>query len=289
MQTQRRHVVLTLVQKHVPSFVLAITPVVKGQDYATVKNWFNTVLNYGAQKNLPVIGIGPDGDSKFRKYFPEEFSIRPRLTDRTVSIPHRGFYFVSVIKVVDGVTVPTFMFPDWKHLIKKWHNQIFKVRRILVLGKGFAKIEELMKLYETKKLEGGLWKSDIFVKVHQNVDAAIRILQPQLRTCLKDWHQQRTEAIRSYLKVGHNLSRAFTEEKLSVKERSKLVWSVVCFVRLWKAWIEKSNHPVESSFISLQTYQDMIHVIAGHSLILSMKLFSEYFPNQPFSFIYIWF
>ena len=74
--------------------------------------------------------------------------------------------------------------------------------------------------------------------------------------------------------------RAFTEESLSVKERSKLAWSGVCFVRLWKAWIEKSTYPVESSFISLQTYNDMI--IAGHSLILSMKVFSEYYPDIPF-------
>ena len=76
---------LTPVQKHVPSFVLAISPVVKGQDYATVMNWVNPVLNYGAQQDLPVIiGIGADGDSKFRKYFREEFLKRPALTDRTV-------------------------------------------------------------------------------------------------------------------------------------------------------------------------------------------------------------
>ena len=74
--------------------------------------------------------------------------------------------------------------------------------------------------------------------------------------------------------------RAFTEDTLSVKERSKLAWSAVCFVRLWKAWIEKSTYPVETSFISLQTYNDMI--IAGHSLILSMKVFSEYYPDLPF-------
>ena len=44
--------------------------------------------------------------------------------------------------------------------------------------------------------------------------------------------------------------------------------------------IEKSSYPVETSFISLQTYNDMI--IAGHSLILLMKVFSEYYPDLPF-------
>lgn len=132
-------------------------------------------------------------------------------------------------------------------------------------------IEELMQLYETKKLESGLWKSDIFVRDRQNVDAALRILQPQVRKCLRERNILRTEALRMYLKVGNNMLRAFTEDTLSVKERSKLAWSAVCFVRLWKAWIEKSTYPVETSFISLQTYNDMI--IAGHSLILSMKVF----------------
>ena len=122
--------------------------------------------------------------------------------------------------------------------------------------------------------------SDIFVKDRQNVDAALRILQPQVRKCLSERDKHRTEALRIYLKVGHNMLRAFTEENLSVKERSKLAWSAVCFVRLWKAWIEKSTYPVESSFISLQTYNDVI--IAGHSLILAMKVFSEYYPNLPF-------
>ena len=76
------------------------------------------------------------------------------------------------------------------------------------------------------------------------------------------------------------MMRAYTEEKLSVKELAKLAWSSVCFVRLWKSWIEMSSHPIESSFIFMQTYNDI--VIAGHSLISLMKLYSKYFPNQPF-------
>ena len=61
--------VLTPMQEHVPSFTLAISPIVKGQDCATVRNWFMNALNWGAQHNLQILGIGADGDSKFRKYF----------------------------------------------------------------------------------------------------------------------------------------------------------------------------------------------------------------------------
>ena len=66
------------------------------------------------------------------------------------------------------------------------------------------------------------------------------------------------------------------KENLSTKECSKLAWSTVCFVKLWKAWLEKSHYQVASSFISLQTYNDMI--IARHSFILSMNLFVAFFP-----------
>ena len=273
--------VLTPLQEHVPSFTLAISPVVKGQDWASVRNWFVDALNWGAQHNMQILGIGADGDSKFRRYFLDEFSKRHGMVDEVISVSHKGFSFVSVVKNVHGLRIPTVMFPDWKHLIKKWRNQILNVRRVLVLGDSFVMIEDLMRLYEANKLKSGLWKSDIFVRDKQNVAAALRILQPEVRECLSEWNKDRSQAIRVYLKVGHNMLRAYTDENLTVKERSKLAWSSVCFVRLWKAWVEMSNYPIESSFISLQTYNDI--VLAGHSLILSRKLFSEYFPDQSFN------
>ena len=112
------------------------------------------------------------------------------------------------------------------------------------------------------------------------MDAALRILKPQVRQCLQEWNDQRTEAIRIYLKIGYNMMRGYTEENLSVKERAKLTWTAVCFVRLWKAWIEMSSYTIASSFISLQTYNDMI--LAGHTLVISMKLFAEHFPDEHF-------
>ena len=97
-----------------------------------------------------------------------------------ISIPHKGLNFVSVVEDIHGLTVPTLMFPDWKPLIKKWRNEILNVRWVLVLGNRFVMIEDLMRLYEGKKLASGLWKSDVFVRDRQNVDGALRILQPQV-------------------------------------------------------------------------------------------------------------
>ena len=49
--------VLTPLQKHVPSFTLAISPVVKGQDSVTAMDWFMKALNWGAQHTLKYLGL----------------------------------------------------------------------------------------------------------------------------------------------------------------------------------------------------------------------------------------
>ena len=55
------------------------------------------------------------------------------------------------------------------------------MRRNLVLGKGVVQMEHLMKTYEMNRIRSGLWKSDVFVKDKENVDAALRILQDEVR------------------------------------------------------------------------------------------------------------
>lgn len=77
--------------------------------------------------------------------------------------------------------IPTLTFADWRHLMKKWRSQILNVRHVLVLGKGVVQMEHLMKTYEMNRIRSGLWKSDVFVKDKENVDAALRILQDEVR------------------------------------------------------------------------------------------------------------
>lgn len=73
---------------------------------------------------------------------------------------------------------------------------------------------------------------------------------------------------------------SYTERDISVKERTKLAWASVVFLRYWKAWLQMSGYGVENHFISSQAFDDSI--LSGHSIILAMKIFSIYFPNQPF-------
>jgi len=273
--------VLVPIQEHVPSFVLAISPVVNGKTYLTVSDWFTKTMQWCSTHKMIVMGVGADGDSKFREYFNHRFMSNTLQAGRNrVTIPYESFEYVSVVERMNDIEIPTLMFSDWRHLIKKWRNQLLNVKRILVLGDQVIQLEHLIKTYDTHKLVSGLWKSDILVKDRQNVKAATRILESTVQQCMASMDAQGTIGTRVYLKMGQNMLRAYTEPSISIRERSRLAWSAVSFLRLWKTWLMISGFKTETSFISDQTYRDFI--LSGHSIIVSMKLYSIYFPDQPY-------
>ena len=118
------------------------------------------------------------------------------------------------------------------------------------------------------------------MKDKQNVDAAMRILQKGVMVCLKEWSEKESLATRTYLKMGQYMLQVYTEKELTVRQRAKLAWAPLTFLRYWQAWLKISGYDVNNNFISQQTFDDT--VLAGHSLILSMKMFSLYFPNHVF-------
>ena len=227
-----------------PSFVLAISPVANGQDYLTVDTCFNNALRWCSAKRIKLIGVGAIGDSKFRKYFTQHFLkfTEEQRRGNSVRIPYESFDFVSVIEEYDNVRTLTIMFPDWRHLIKKWRNQLLNVKRVLFLGNQVVQSEHIIKTYEAHRLESSLWKSDIFVKDKQNVKAATGILSTSVQQCLATWNYQRTISTQTYLKIGQNMLSAFTEPNISIRERAQLAWSAVSFLRLRKVWINISGY-----------------------------------------------
>ena len=80
--------------------------------------------------------------------------------------------------------------------------------------------------------------------------------------------------------MGHYLLQAYTKRELTVQQRTKLAWAPLTFLRYWKAWIKISGYDINNHFISQQTCDDAI--LAGYSLLLSMKMFSLHFSNHVF-------
>ena len=97
---------------------------------------------------------------------------------------------------------------------------------------------------------------------------------------MKEWNDKETLATRAYLKMGYYLLQAYTARELMVQQCAKLAWAPLTFLRYWKAWIKVSGYDINNHFISQQTCDDTI--LAGHSLILSMRMFSLHFPNHVF-------
>ena len=148
------------------------------------------------------------------------------------------------------------------------------------MGKHIAQIEHLMKMYPEFKLECPLWKSDVYVRDKQNVDAATRVLNPDVRLSLKAWNEKASIATSVFLKIEDCIHTAFTKRELPVRERAKCAWLPITFLRLWKAWLKIEEYPVENHFITRQTYDDII--LAGHCIIISMKLFAIHYPTLPY-------
>ena len=47
-----------------------------------------------------------------------------------------------------------------------------------------------------------------------NVDAALRVLQLEIRVCVKEWEEKETVSTRLYLKIGHFMLLACSEKEL---------------------------------------------------------------------------
>ncbi|XP_066928659.1 uncharacterized protein [Clytia hemisphaerica] len=258
-----------------PSFIISIQPAVKGEDFSTVELWFTTVRKYGLENNLKVIGFGADGDSKVRKFYEKQFSHNSKATN---VLTFKGSSYDCVIEDINGQLLPKLPFPDWKHCLKKLRNQILNVKKLLVIGDYAVKLEHLMNIFEKHKLDSGLWKTDIYVRDKQNVDAAIRILKPEVRACLSA--NERTLATQVYLKIGEMLLKGYTSKDMSVEDRVLMAWLPVLFLRLWKSWLQISKLSVDTHFITQQTFIDVI--IAGHTIILSLEAYSTHFKNTPY-------
>lgn len=160
----------------------------------------------GLDNSIHIIGIGADGDSKFRKFSLDKYT-KGNEQNNGLTLDYEGFDFSSETKQFGTLLSTTVMQPDWKHLIEKWRNQLLNTNKLLLMGKSVAQIENLMTIYDTYKLESGLWKSDIFVRDKQNVDAAKRILNPTVCQCLKKSNEAMTKGLRVYLSVGSSLLR----------------------------------------------------------------------------------
>ena len=118
-----------------------------------------------------VVGLGADGDSKVRKYYTERFKMHQGRKNSVIDIDFESF--------------------DYNFIVEDFSE--IGIERPTIIGDGVAQLEHFMKTYENDKMRCGLWRSNVFVKDKQNVQAALRILQKEVFVCMEAWNAEETE------------------------------------------------------------------------------------------------
>ena len=73
--------------------------------------------------------------------------------------------------------------------------------------------------------------------------------------------------------------RPYTEKDHSVPQHVMFAWAPITFLRYWKAWLTISSFKIQNHFVSLQCMRTFFCPV---TLIMSMKMFTLYFPSHPF-------
>ena len=120
--------------------VLALSPVMSDETSETVPNWYKEAVRMGSENYICIIGIGADGDSKFRKFFLDKYT-KGKQWDNGITLDYEGFDFSSKTRQFGTQLSTTVMQPDWRHLITKWRNQLLNTKRLLLMGKNVILIE----------------------------------------------------------------------------------------------------------------------------------------------------
>ncbi|CAG2207137.1 unnamed protein product [Mytilus edulis] len=175
---------LVPLRSDIPYCILAAPPVVKGENQGTALNWLIKSKEWGQQYNLNIYGLGADGDSKIRSFYVHRYLKNHGCNDFTID--RQDFTFSLPQNQFDSIDCP---FPDPRHLLKKWRNQLLNIRRLLIMGDHLVQLEHLMELADIEELKHtlGLWKTDIRVNDKQNVNAAIRLFNPNVQSHLKEY------------------------------------------------------------------------------------------------------
>ena len=86
-----------------PFYVLALSPVMKGENSQTMSCWFDQAVQMAVDNNLPIIGIGADGDSKVRKFYMDTYIKKAQETDG-LTLDFEGFDF-AVVKCIGATNI----------------------------------------------------------------------------------------------------------------------------------------------------------------------------------------
>lgn len=63
----------TTLQENIPTFLLAMEPVYKRQDFVLMRYWINQIMLWGGHNDIMVIGLRAFEDAEVCKFYIEQF------------------------------------------------------------------------------------------------------------------------------------------------------------------------------------------------------------------------
>ena len=175
-----------------------------------------------------------------------------------------------------GATCETAVTVDVTHTFKNGSLQPLHLTRFLRLGNYTLLSMMLVKV----RVAAGLFAADVNNSDPMDVGAAERRLNVTTRIELAKLPENL--GLVAYTWATACARSAWMDRDPSTTARMRVAWAFnnLVFLRWWLDWIEVTDSPAQTNFISMETHA--AHVIEDQMLVMVVLLWGKRFPTKPF-------
>lgn len=153
---------------------------------------------------------------------------------------------------------------DNHHICGILKNRMYNNTKLLVMGNHIVSKNHLQILMSTvSKDKHLLVEGDINGVDKMAFKPVLKISSVIVREALK-MHVPGSDGTTMYLTLISNMYRSLSEPNIAPLERVGLIWHIIFFLRIWRAWIKASGYKIEN-FVTYNAYASA--ELNGHSLI----------------------
>ncbi|GBC52657.2 hypothetical protein GLOIN_2v1787768 [Rhizophagus irregularis DAOM 181602=DAOM 197198] len=257
----------------IPPIVIGLIPNNNKEKAADILTYHQKILEYAAQLKINIISFGSDGAAN---EFNSQSMLINTLTTEKIIFEDKLYNIKFMCPVFPNIG-PIIRIQDSKHGKKSGRNALFSGARLLTLGTGTARYDQILML--SKMPDSVLYKRDVENADRQDDGAAYQIF---CSSFLKQVYNQNKS--QDHSKDGE-LIDAYQSRTISHNERLRMAMLAYFFLHMWKNHIEhiQKIYPniidIKKNFLAPQTFK--IFISLAESLILLILAYRDYYPSVP--------
>lgn len=258
-----------------PSFVLSVLGTDSKYNSDVISRRWAFIRNELAKRKVKVISYGADGAGPFLKAMVEESRIFNVSESSNIPTAWREFFLMPQISKGD------FHSQDTVHLLAKLRTRLLTPSNLTVIGTETAGVAHLKYLVDQlPKERHGLSHQMINNKDKQNYQSIATLVGEDVESCLSEVSVKiRATGTITYLKIMRNIRDSTFDKTLSPIERIFLMWEVIFFLRIWKAWLKHNGYSETENFITSNAY--VCTELNAHMLIgIIYNIIKGYLPKE---------